>query len=167
MLQELIDHFGLIRRVKSRRRHHRLQLELRRVRMLGRLRQLAVHTTPTLHELLLLLLALLLLLNNHSPFQLLSASLVVQTAIRLVTGLVNCINRLLAGHEVERLRERLVFLLVIEDGRGERRPVMYVVHLSSLDADATPASHAKILLATTTVHRSNRLALRGGSCLWP
>ena len=158
MLQELIDHFGLIRRVKSRRRHHRLQLELRRVRMLGRLRQLTVHTTPALQERLLLL-ALLLLLDNHPPFQLLSASLVVQTAIRLVTGLVNCINRLLAGHEVERLRERLVFLLMIEDGRGERRSVMYVVHLSSLDADAAPASHAEIRLATPTVHRGNRLAL--------
>ena len=99
----------------------------------------------------------MLLFNDHSPFQLLSASLVVQTAVRLITGLVNRIDRLLAGHDVEGLRERLVFLLVIENRRGQWRSVMYVVHLSSLDANAATAGHAEILLAT--VHRRNRLAL--------
>ena len=79
---------------------------------------MTVHTAPALNKLLLLLLALLFLFNDHPPFQLLSASLVVQTAVRLVTGLVDCIDWLLAGHDVERLRERLVIFFVIEDGRG-------------------------------------------------
>ena len=95
---------------------------------------------------LVFLIVMVLLLDKVALFQLLSTGLVVQTAVRLVTGLVHCVDGLFAGHDIEGLGERLVFLPVVEDGGRERSSVMQVGHLAALDPHATPTGHAVVLL---------------------